>query len=58
MNKTSGCIDFLSLGISSAFALGGIWILFSSFDDDDDQDGGGMGSPVYEPFYAGAGSSV
>ena len=46
-------IDFISLGISGAFALGGMWILFVSFDEDDDDDSG-MGSPVYEPFYAGS----
>ena len=46
--------DLASIGISAVFALGGIWVLFSSFDDDDDEDGGGLGSPVYEPAYAGS----
>ena len=38
---------------SVLFALGGMWVLFSSFDDDDDEDGGGTGSPVYELSYVG-----
>ena len=36
-------------------ALGAIWLVSSFFEeDDDDQDGGGLGSPVYEPAYAGS----
>ena len=45
--------DLTSIGLSAVFALGGIWILFSSFDDDDDEDGGGTGSPVHVPIYVG-----
>ena len=40
-------IDFLSLTISSVFALGGIWILFVSFDDDDDDDEDGINSESF-----------
>tara|TARA_Y100001968_G_C19162774_1_gene621702 strand:+ start:513 stop:776 length:264 start_codon:yes stop_codon:yes gene_type:complete len=44
--------DFLTISISGLFALGGIWILFYSFDDDDDDEGDGMGSPLLFPLYA------
>tara|TARA_B100000700_G_C14734379_1_gene709930 strand:+ start:372 stop:611 length:240 start_codon:yes stop_codon:yes gene_type:complete len=45
--------DLIAIGISVALSLGGIFALSSGFDDDDDQDGGGTGSPVYEPLFAG-----
>ena len=45
-------LDLIATGFSAVLALGGIWVLLSSFDDDDDEDGGGTGAPVYEPFYS------
>ena len=33
--------------VAILFALGGIWILISGFDDDDN-DGGGMTLPIYQ----------
>ena len=46
--------DLLVIGFSAVLALGGIKVLFSSFDDDDDDEDGGMGSPVYEPSFIGS----
>ncbi len=47
-------LDLVAISFSSVLALGAIWLVSSFFEeDDDDQDGGGLGSPVYEPAYAG-----
>ena len=46
--------DLAAISFSTVLALGAIWLVSSFFEeDDDDQDGGGLGSPVYEPAYAG-----
>jgi len=45
--------EFATLILSAVLALGGMTVLFSSFDDDDDDEGGGAGSPIYEPSYSG-----
>ena len=44
----------VAVAVSGFLALGGMKILFSSFDDDDDDEGGGMGSRVYKPAFSGA----
>ena len=47
--------ELVAISFSSVLALGAIWLLSIFFEeDDDDQDGGGLGSPVYEPAYAGS----
>jgi len=48
--------ELVAISFSSVLALGAIWLVSSFFEeeDDDDQDGGGLGSPVYEPAYAGS----
>ena len=46
--------DLVAIWCSSILAIGAIWLVSTFFEeDDDDQDGGGLGSPVYEPAYAG-----
>jgi len=44
-------LDLIAIGFSVVFALGGIQILFSSFDDDDDDQNGGEGSPLLQASY-------
>tara|TARA_Y100001968_G_scaffold114826_1_gene104226 strand:+ start:1486 stop:1641 length:156 start_codon:yes stop_codon:yes gene_type:complete len=46
--------DLITIAFSLVLSFGGILALTSGFDDDDDQDGGGTGSPVFEPVYAGS----
>ena len=46
--------ELVTIGFSAVLAIGGIKVLFSSFDDDDDEDGGGTGEAGYEPSFAAA----
>ena len=47
--------ELVAISFSSVLALGAIRLVSSFFEeDDDDQDGSGLGSPVYEPAYAGS----
>ena len=47
--------ELVAISFSSVLALGAIWLVSSFFEeDDDDQDGGGLGTPIYEPAYAGS----
>ncbi len=45
--------DLLTIFLSVLLSIGGVFALTSGFDDDDDQDGGGTGSPVFDPLFAG-----
>ena len=48
--------DLAAISFAAVLALGAIWLISSLFEeeDDDDQDGGGLGTPVFEPAYAGS----
>ena len=46
-------LDLVAISFATVLALGGIWLVSSLFEeDDDDQDGGGLGTPIYDPYNA------